>query len=141
MKNFSVARTAGQVIPWELWGSNDEHFRRYYPAVCRHLTCILGDSGLAEDVAQETFIKLYQSPPDVPGKTGVWLFRVATNLAYNLIRSEKSRFLRESRVQEEVCTAVASEEIVIRKEEAGTAWKGYCPPTATGSTPNWPGRS
>lgn len=95
-----------------------EYFRRYYPAVCRHLTCILGDSALAEDIAQEAFIKLYRTPPNESEKTGAWLFRVATNLAYNYLRSEKSRILRESRVQSKISAEVTSEEIVLRREEA-----------------------
>lgn len=93
-------------------------FHRYYPAVCRQMTFILGDSGLAEDVAQEAFIRLCQSPPDDPGRVGGWLFRVATNLAYNHLRGEKSRSLRESRVQSAGSTEASSEEIVIRREEA-----------------------
>ncbi|KJS68886.1 MAG: RNA polymerase sigma factor SigX [Peptococcaceae bacterium BICA1-7] len=95
-----------------------EHFYRYYPSVCRHVTYILGDSGLAEDIAQEAFLKLYQSPPDNRSAVGGWLFRVAKNLAINLIRSEKSRSQRELKVQEERYGEVSSEETVIRKEEA-----------------------
>lgn len=93
-----------------------EHFYRFYPAVCRQLTYMLGDAGLAEDIAQEAFIKLYQSPPNDQGATGGWLFRVAKNLALNLIRSEKSRLLREAKVQEG-SWEISSEETVIRKEE------------------------
>jgi DNA-directed RNA polymerase specialized sigma24 family protein len=40
-----------------------ELFDSYYPVICRQLTCLLGSRAAAEDVAQETFIKLYQSPP------------------------------------------------------------------------------
>ena len=85
--------------------------------MCRQLTYILGDSGLAEDVAQETFIKLCQSPPRDPERVGGWLFRVAANLAYNHLRSEKSRLSRETRAQAAVSLEMTSEDIVIRKEE------------------------
>ncbi|MFZ5643478.1 MAG: RNA polymerase sigma factor SigX [Bacillota bacterium] len=95
-----------------------DQFYRYYPALCRQVSFILGDSGLAEDVAQEAFIKLYQSPPENKNAIGGWLFRVAKNLAYNIIRSEKSRSLREQKVQEKDPGEISSEEIVIRKEEA-----------------------
>lgn len=94
-----------------------EHFCRYYPSVCRQITFILGDSGLAEDIAQEAFLKLYQSPPDNRSAVGGWLFRVAKNLAFNLIRSEKSRSQRELKVQEEHYGEISSEETVVRKEE------------------------
>ena len=72
-----------------------ELFDRYYPVICRQLTCLLGSRAAAEDVAQETFIKLYQSPPREPSNLGGWLSRVAANLAYNHLRSEKSRRRRE----------------------------------------------
>jgi len=94
-----------------------EHFYRYYPAVCRQITYILGDSALAEDIAQEAFLKLYQSPPDNRKAVGGWLFRVAKNLAINLIRSEKSRSQRELKVQEDHYGEISSEETFIRKEE------------------------
>lgn len=95
-----------------------ENFYSFYPALCRQVTYILGDNGLAEDIAQEAFIKLYQSPPKDMRTVGGWLFQVAKNLALNLVRSEKSRLQRESRVHGEGCPDVSSEEIVIRKEEA-----------------------
>ncbi|MFZ5647675.1 MAG: RNA polymerase sigma factor SigX [Bacillota bacterium] len=95
-----------------------ENFYRFYPALCRQVTFILGDKGLAEDIAQEAFIKLCQSPPKDMRAVGGWLFQVAKNLALNLVRSEKSRLRRESRVYSECCPEVSSEEIVIRKEEA-----------------------
>jgi RNA polymerase sigma factor (sigma-70 family) len=94
-----------------------EHFYRYYPAVCRQIAFILGDSGLAEDIAQEAFVKLYLTPPDNRSAVGGWLFRVAKNLAYNLVRSERSRTQRELKVQEEDRGEISSEETVIRKEE------------------------
>lgn len=43
---------------------------------------------------------------------------MARNLAYNLIRSEKSRTVREMKVQAWNRNEVSSEEIVIGKEEA-----------------------
>ncbi|MFZ5652163.1 MAG: sigma factor [Bacillota bacterium] len=65
-----------------------ENFYRFYPALCRQVTYILGDNGLAEDIAQEAFIRLYQSPPKDMRTVGGWLFQVAKNLALNLVRSE-----------------------------------------------------
>lgn len=103
--------------------SIQDHFNRYYPAVCRQITYILGDSSLAEDVAQEAFLKLFQSPPDNSNAVGGWLFRVAKNMAFNFIRSEKSRTLREQKVQEVERGEITAEEIVIRKEEAAMVHK------------------
>jgi len=74
-------------------------FDQYYLSLCRHLALILGNYGLAEDLAQETFMKLLQSPPSILTNVGGWLTRVGTNLAYNYLRSEKSRQNREAKVE------------------------------------------
>jgi RNA polymerase sigma factor (sigma-70 family) len=72
-----------------------DFFDRYYQAVCRRLTGLLGNRSAAEDVAQEAFLKLYQTPPADPANVGGWLNRVAVNLAYNYLRGEESRRRRE----------------------------------------------
>ena len=66
----------------------DAHFQHVY----RYLNRVSGDPELAADVAQETFVKLYQrgSVPDTPG---AWLISVAMNLFRNAA-STRSRRLR-----------------------------------------------
>lgn len=73
-----------------------EIFESHYPSVCRKLTSLLGSRAAAEDVAQEAFIKLYEAPPREFSNLGGWLTRVATNMAYNHLHSEKSRRRREA---------------------------------------------
>lgn len=73
-----------------------ELFKANYPMVLRHATLITGDIAFAEDVAQETFIKLYERPPKEFTNLSGWLLKVATNIAYNNLRSEKSRKRREA---------------------------------------------
>lgn len=67
----------------------DAQFRRIH----RYLDRLSGDPELAADIAQETFMKLYQrgSPPDTPE---AWLITVATNL----FRNERSKHARRSRL-------------------------------------------
>jgi RNA polymerase sigma factor (sigma-70 family) len=72
-----------------------ELFRANYPTVLRHAVFLTGNRALAEDVAQETFIKLYERPPREFTNLSGWLLTVATNIAYNNLRSEKSRKRRE----------------------------------------------
>jgi len=95
-----------------------EYFERHYPAVCRQLIRLLGSRAAAEDVAQETFIKLYQSPPREPSNLGGWLARVATNLAYNHLRSENSRRRREAGAGLFTTVEAGPEEALVRSEEA-----------------------
>lgn len=94
-----------------------EVFKRYYPFVCRQLTYLLGNQAEAEDITQETFIKLYHSPPPDYQNIGGWLARVATNLAYNYMRSEKSRKRREEKVNDKFLSD-SPEEHAIKSENA-----------------------
>lgn len=44
----------------------------------------------ADDLAQETFLRLYNRPPrHCQTGLGAWLYRVAINLAYNALRGRK----------------------------------------------------
>lgn len=95
-----------------------ELFYRHYPAVCRQLTCLLGSRTDAEDIAQEAFIKLYNTPPREFSNLGGWLARVATNLAYNHLRSENSRRRREMGAGiSSVAVEAGPETAAVRKEE------------------------
>lgn len=66
-------------------------------AGCVYATClrVLGDSGRAQDVSQETFFRLMRRPGDVTVNLGGWLHRTATHLALDALRSETSRRRRE----------------------------------------------
>ena len=93
-----------------------EVYHQYYPFVCRQLTYLLGNRAEAEDITQETFIKLYRSPPQDFQNIGGWLARVATNLAYNYLRGEKSRKRREEIINAKFI-ADTPEEHAIKSEE------------------------
>jgi RNA polymerase sigma-70 factor (ECF subfamily) len=63
------------------------HWSRVYGVVYR----IIGDPAEAEDLALETFLRLHQRPPRHEANLGGWLYRVATNLAFNALRGRKRR--------------------------------------------------
>lgn len=70
-------------------------FREHWAHVYRLLYRLVGDPAEAEDLALETFVRLYQRYPlseneSNPGPVG-WLHRVATNLGLHSIRSWKRR--------------------------------------------------
>lgn len=66
-----------------------EHWARIYRLLCR----LVGDPAEAEDLALETFVRLYQKEPAPQNEfnAGGWLHRVATNLGLQSIRSWKRR--------------------------------------------------
>ena len=68
-------------------------FLEHWPHVYRLLCRLVGDSAEAEDLALETFVRLYQRYPlrENESNPGGWLHRVATNLGLHSIRGWKRR--------------------------------------------------
>jgi RNA polymerase sigma-70 factor, ECF subfamily len=68
-------------------------FREHWAHVYRLLNRLVGDPAEAEDLALETFVRLYQRypPRENESNLGGWLHRVATNLGLHSIRSWKRR--------------------------------------------------
>ena len=72
---------------------------------------LLGDEHLAEDVAQDTWLRWMQRPPREPGRTRHWLRSVGRNLAVNSARSRAWRRQRERTVARPEATPDPSEEL------------------------------
>jgi RNA polymerase sigma factor (sigma-70 family) len=75
----------------------EEAFTLHHRAVFRAAYSVVRDSGLAEDVTQEVFLKLYQHMDSIQNEEHVrpWLLRVATNTALNTVRSRGRSGTRE----------------------------------------------
>ncbi|HET6446668.1 MAG TPA: sigma-70 family RNA polymerase sigma factor, partial [candidate division Zixibacteria bacterium] len=71
-------------------------FYRHYDRVYGVLFRLIGNRQEAEDVTQEVFIRLYRQPFEGQRdhNLSAWLYRVATNMGYNHIRSRKRRWSR-----------------------------------------------
>jgi RNA polymerase sigma-70 factor (ECF subfamily) len=63
-------------------------FERHYPNLVWYLHGRVRDRDLAEDLAQEAFVRLLEKPPRAPD---AWLYVVAGNLARDAQRSEGRR--------------------------------------------------
>jgi len=70
-----------------------ELVRRRTPGVLAFLRRMLGDAEDARDVAQLTFVKVWENLPryDPAWAFSTWLFRIAGNLAIDALRSRRSR--------------------------------------------------
>jgi RNA polymerase sigma-70 factor (ECF subfamily) len=72
-------------------GSFEALLDRYRGPLVGYFSRMLQDPAMAEDLAQETFLRVYQAreryEPDA--KFTTWLYRIATNLALNAIRDRK----------------------------------------------------
>lgn len=68
-------------------------FVRHYAGVFGVVIRIVGTHEEAEEVTQDTFLKLYHRPLADDDETNVrgWLYRVATNAAFNAVRSRRRR--------------------------------------------------
>ena len=97
-------------------------FIQQYPRVYAVLVRIVGDRTEAEDLALETFWQLHRRPPAnrQTQNLGGWLYRVATNLGLNALRTRKRReryelqagasALRQNPADDPAEAAVAEEE-------------------------------
>jgi RNA polymerase sigma-70 factor (ECF subfamily) len=76
----------------------DEAFMLHHRAVYHTAYALLRDRGLAEDVTQETFLRLYRQQEQMPQDEHLrpWLLRVAINLAHNTIRTRTRAGARET---------------------------------------------
>jgi RNA polymerase sigma-70 factor (ECF subfamily) len=75
-------------------------FDEVYPGLCRFLECLIGRSGAAQEIAQESFLRLFRTGLDVVPRDEArfWLYRVARNLAIN----ELSRRATQHRFRDQV---------------------------------------
>jgi RNA polymerase sigma-70 factor (ECF subfamily) len=64
----------------------DRLFREYHAPIVRYLTRQLNDADLAEELAQETFLRALRHEPVTNERA--WLFAVASNLVRDLVRRE-----------------------------------------------------
>ena len=71
----------------------EELFLSHYSRVVTLLRRILGDPARAKDLANEVFLKLYRLPSakDSMNNVSAWLYRTATNLGIDALRSSARR--------------------------------------------------
>ena len=75
----------------------DEAFTLHHRAVFRAARALVRDVGLAEDVTQEVFLRLYRHLDSTPGEEllRAWLLRVTMNVARNTLRGQSRAIARE----------------------------------------------
>ena len=73
-------------------------YSSYHPRIFRYLTRLVGQSE-AEDLTQEVFLRVNRGLPDFKGdaKLSTWIYRIATNVATDRIRSRSSQESRSGK--------------------------------------------
>ncbi len=66
-------------------------FQEHYAQVYAILFRLTGDRYEADDLAAETFWRLWERPPAQDANLAGWLYRVATRLGYNSLRAGRRR--------------------------------------------------
>lgn len=96
-------------------------FHRHYDRIYGLLFRLVGERAEAEDLTQETFIKLHAHAQKRwrGGEENVsaWLYRVAMNLGYNALRGRKRRWQRDTYLLPEPANADLPQEAFLRREE------------------------
>jgi RNA polymerase sigma-70 factor (ECF subfamily) len=69
----------------------DRIFTAYSAAIYNYALRLVGDADRAADIAQDTFIKAYRKLDTLtdPSATRSWLYRIATNTAFDEMRRRK----------------------------------------------------
>ena len=91
----------------------EEAFTLHHRTVFRAARSVVFDAGLAEDVVQETFLRLYKNIDSVGEEMlRPWLIRVAINVAKNTVRGNiRANTRDENYVKESGVTQVGSVEM------------------------------
>ncbi|MFQ5435633.1 MAG: RNA polymerase sigma factor [Anaerolineae bacterium] len=103
--------------------SFDAVFHQHYDRVYGLLFRLVGNRTEAEDLTQETFLKLYDHSFRRrlfrSGRThniGAWLYRVATNMGYNAIRGRQRRWQRNTLLVPDPQGAPGTEQEAVKRE-------------------------
>ena len=101
----------------------DEAFTLHHRTVFRTARSVVRDDGLAEDVTQEVFLRLYNHLDAIENEEMLrpWLIRVAINTARNTLRGNiRANTRDENYVKETVETEVCSAEMTYEQRETAT---------------------
>ena len=96
----------------------EEQYQEHYGTIFRRIAYLTGNAHIAEELAQEVFIKLLSTPPDHENVIA-WLNTVATRTAYNYLRDDKAHREKEhEHIQPETVVLSSAEDCAIENEES-----------------------
>ena len=97
----------------------EELYRELFPLIYKVAYHITSDSGIAEDVSQEAFIKCYNRPIPFPSKEDAkyWLIRVVKNLSFNYCKRESRKKKVFDKIKHEPLHTEETGETGVLKEE------------------------
>jgi RNA polymerase sigma-70 factor (ECF subfamily) len=91
---------------------------RYYPGVVRVVYRLCGDNRLAEDMAQEAFLRGWVALPSFHPQSSLrnWLYRIAVNATLDVLRRRTEEPIEDEALQMVPDQAASPETTLIEKE-------------------------
>src|SRR5210317_298781 len=98
-------------VSMDFWKIYDQ----YYDSVRKFILAYVKDEWVADDLIQETFIKVQKNLNSVkdPAKLSSWVFRIAYNHCHDHYRQSKRASQNQRNIQQEI---VSFKEAVVQKE-------------------------
>jgi RNA polymerase sigma-70 factor, ECF subfamily len=95
-----------------------ELVRHYYPGVVQVVYRLCGDTRLAEDMAQEAFLRGWINLPSFRPQSSLrnWLYRIAVNATLDVLRRRQAETLEDEQAQMIPDPAMGPETALIEKE-------------------------
>lgn len=95
-------------------------YREFHQKVHRYLTRLVGPTD-ADDLTQDVFAKVSQALPQFRGESSLstWIYRIATNTAYDRLRNRSGRGTREASLDDHAAVedqAPGIEQSLVRRE-------------------------
>jgi len=131
-KRWSLSDT--QLVIWAQVGNETAFellYERYYEQIYIFQTRMVGDSGIGEELAQETFLKAWKALNALrdPTKFRSWLYRIASNEVYNYYRHPDVPSVELMLVECEVSISGPEEEVEAQErlqEALALVWPEKC---------------
>ncbi|MDQ7029040.1 MAG: sigma-70 family RNA polymerase sigma factor [Ardenticatenia bacterium] len=103
------------------WDAFAHLYHRHAPKLFRTIYALTQDRGVAEDLLQETFVRVYQHLHRVNGQVdslAPWLHRIAVNLTYNWLTRRRFPVPSLEEVKHRLHAALAHtpDEVIAREE-------------------------
>jgi RNA polymerase sigma-70 factor (ECF subfamily) len=91
---------------------------RYYPGVVQVIYRLCNDAGLAEDMAQEAFLRAWINLPSFHPQSSLrnWLYRIAVNATLDVLRHRPEERLEEEAAEMIADQTASPESALIEKE-------------------------
>ena len=93
-------------------------YERYAPRVYAVVRRIAGDDDLAQDYAQEAWIRAFRALPTFRGESrfSTWLHRIAVNAALQAVRKAETRLKREAPMPEAIPVGPKRQDVLLGQQ-------------------------